>query len=434
MDKRTNRKRVVITGVGAVTPLGHNVEQTWEKLIKGQSGIERITLFDSSRFPTKIGAQVKKWDFKKEFSNPNLQNEVGRNTQFTLVALEQAVQDSGIHIGKTVKPERCGVYMGAGEGIVDFDNFMSLILENSNEEGVNGSLFIQNGVSRFDPIGEFEQEPNMPSMHIADLIGAIGPNQNCLTACAASSQAIGEAAEIIRRGNADVMVSGGAHSMINPLGLTGFNLLTALSTSHENEPSRASRPFDRDRDGFVLGEGAGILILEELEHAKKRGAKIYGELIGYGSTADAYRITDSHPDGRGAIAAIELAIRDAQINPDQIDYINAHGTSTQVNDSVETLAIKQSLKEHAYKIPVSSNKSIMGHLIAAAGAVEMISTLFSIQTGVVPPTINYENKDPDCDLDYVPNQAREKKVDIALSNSFGFGGQNISLLVRRYSE
>ncbi len=434
MDKRKNRKRVVITGIGAVTPLGHDVESTWQGLKDGRSGVGRISIFDGSEFPTKIGGEVKGWDFKKMYTLAEPVRGMGRNTQFAMVATQQAVADSGIDFQKDVAPERCGVYMGSGEGAVQFDSFMSLIHETSDETTLDGGHFIQKGLDFFDPITELEQEPNMASMHIADALQIMGPNQNCLTACAASSQAIGEAAEIIRRGDAEVMVSGGAHSMLHPLGVTGFNLLTALSTSHADDPTRASRPFERDRDGFVLGEGAGILILEELEHAKKRGAKIYGELIGYGSTADAYRITDSHPEGRGAIAAVKLALHDAAIEPSQIDYINAHGTSTQVNDSVETIAIKESLKEHAYKIPISSNKSIMGHLIAAAGAVELITTLMTMRDQVVPPTINYDNPDPECDLDYVPNKARSHKVDTALSNSFGFGGQNISLIVKKYSE
>jgi 3-oxoacyl-[acyl-carrier-protein] synthase II len=255
---------------------------------------------------------------------------------------------------------------------------------------------------------------------------------NCLTACAASSQAIGEAAELVRRGEADVMLSGGTHSMIHPFGVTGFNLLTALSTRND-EPTRASRPFDNERDGFVLGEGAAMVVLEELEHAKRRGARIHGELLGYGSTADAYRITDTHPEGRGAASCIRMALADAGLGLGDIDYVNAHGTSTSVNDRVETLAIKTVFGEQAYKIPVSSTKSMMGHLIAAAGATELIVCLLAIRDGVVPPTINYEHPDPDCDLDYVANKAREAKCERALSNSFGFGGQNISLIVSRYS-
>jgi 3-oxoacyl-[acyl-carrier-protein] synthase II len=282
------------------------------------------------------------------------------------------------------------------------------------------------------PTHESEQEPGGPPGHLASYFGAMGPNANCLTACAASSQALGEAAQMIRRGDADVILSGGTHSMIHPFGVTGFNLLTALSTRN-GEPERASRPFDRERDGFILGEGAGMLVLESLEHAKQRGARIYGEIAGYGSTADAFRLTDTHDEGRGAIACIRQALADAQLNPEDVDYINAHGTSTQVNDSIETLAIKKTFGDTAYKVPVSSTKSMMGHLIAAAGSVEAIISFLTIRDGVMPPTINLENPDHDCDLDYVPHTSREKRVDVALSNSFGFGGQNISLIMRRLS-
>jgi 3-oxoacyl-[acyl-carrier-protein] synthase II len=276
-----------------------------------------------------------------------------------------------------------------------------------------------------------EQEPNMPAGHLAAMFDAQGPNFNCLTACAASSQAIGEAVEIIRRGEADAMLAGGMHTMIHPFGVTGFNLLTALSTRND-APSKASRPFDRDRDGFVLGEGAGMVVLEALERAQARGAHIYGEMVGYGSTADAFRITDTHPEGRGAIRCMQMALDDAGLAPDAIHYINAHGTSTAVNDRVETLAIKQVFGQQAYRIPVSSTKSMIGHLIAAAGATELIYCLLAIRDNVLPPTINYETPDPECDLDYIPNAARDARCDVALSNSFGFGGQNIALICRRF--
>jgi 3-oxoacyl-[acyl-carrier-protein] synthase II len=290
--------------------------------------------------------------------------------------------------------------------------------------------FTKKGLEILNPIAEMEQEPSMPAGHLASLFNAQGPNVNCLTACAASSQAIGEATEMIRRDEADVMLSGGTHSMIHPFGVTGFNLLTALSTRND-EPQKASRPFDRQRDGFVLGEGAAMVILEELERAKARGAKIFGEIVGYGSTADAFRITDTHPEGRGAIACMRMALADAGV--DRVDYINAHGTSTQVNDKVETLAAKEVFGAEAYRIPMSSTKSMMGHLIAAAGASEMILCLLAMRDRVLPPTINYENPDPECDLDYVPNAARPQPCDVVLSNSFGFGGQNISLIARRFA-
>ncbi|MEQ1905872.1 MAG: beta-ketoacyl-[acyl-carrier-protein] synthase family protein, partial [Pirellulaceae bacterium] len=269
-------------------------------------------------------------------------------------------------------------------------------------------------------------------IQLAAMFNAQGPNANCLTACAASSQAVGEATESIRRGEADVMLSGGTHSMIHPFGVTGFNLLTALCQDSNDAPTKASRPFDKNRSGFVLGEGAGMVILEELEHAKRRGAHIWGEIVGYGSTADAYRITDIHPEGRGAIGCMNMAIADAGLNPDQIGYVNAHGTSTQVNDRVETRACHQVFGANAKNVPVSSTKSMMGHLIAAAGATELIVCLLAMRDQILPPTINYETPDPDCDLDYVPNKARDGKINYALNNSFGFGGQNISVVAARF--
>jgi 3-oxoacyl-[acyl-carrier-protein] synthase II len=322
------------------------------------------------------------------------------------------------------------VYLGSGEGNQDFLCFARMMAAAMQGEKFDLARFTKAGMEWLHPTIELEQEPNMPAGHLAALFNAQGPNANCLTACAASSQAIGEAVEIIRRGDADAMLSGGTHSMIHPFGVTGFNLLTALSTNNEH-PTQASRPFDRDRDGFVLGEGAAMVVLEEYEHARRRGAHIYGEVSGYGSTADAYRITDTHPEGRGATRCIKLALEDAGLNPQDIHYINAHGTSTEVNDKVETLAIKNALGEQAYKVPVSSTKSMMGHLIAAAGATELIVCLMAIRDNVLPPTTNYETPDPACDLDYVPNTARAARCDHALSNSFGFGGQNITLIVSR---
>ena len=326
-----------------------------------------------------------------------------------------------------IEPDRFGVYLGAGEGQQDFDNFSRMMVAALANGELDLGAFIREGLQRLDPQLELEQEPNMPAAYLATLFNAQGPNLNCLTACAASSQAVGEATEIIRRGEADVMLSGGAHSMIHPFGVTGFNLLTALSERND-EPERASRPFDLNRDGFILGEGAAMVVLEDYERAKQRGAAIHGEILGYGTTADAFRITDTHPEGRGAITCIKMALKDAGKNGADIDYINAHGTSTQVNDKVETLAIKESLGEVAYKIPVSSTKSMTGHLIAAAGATELIICLLAMRDGVVPPTINYETPDPACDLDYIPNAARDKKCRTTLTNSFGFGGQNISLI------
>ncbi|MEX2141763.1 MAG: beta-ketoacyl-ACP synthase II [Pirellulales bacterium] len=424
------RQRVVITGIGCVTPLGTEVDQVWSRLIKGESAVDYTTIFDASNFPTKISAEVRGWDITDIGEDAERWKYRGRHTKFAAGAATKAMNDSGV-LDRPLDPTRFGVYLGSGEGQQDFDCFTMMMASALQGETLDVAKFTKAGLETLHPVVELEQEPNMPAGHLASMFDAQGPNANCLTACAASSQAVGEAVEIIRRGDADVMLSGGTHSMIHPFGVTGFNLLTALSTRND-EPTKASRPFDRDRDGFVLGEGAAMVILEELEHAKKRGAKIYGEVLGYGSTADAFRITDTHPEGRGAASCIRMALNDGGLGLDQVHYINAHGTSTAVNDKVETLAIKTVFGDQAYKIPVSSTKSMMGHLIAAAGATELIICLKAIETGVLPPTINYDTRDPECDLDYVPNAAREARCDAALSNSFGFGGQNIALIVGRY--
>jgi 3-oxoacyl-[acyl-carrier-protein] synthase II len=425
------RRRVVITGVGCITPMGTDVLTVWEGLKQGASGVGYTSIFDASRFPTKISAEVRDWDISHEGEDPHTWKLRGRHTKFAAGAAKKAVLDSGIlDQAGTLDPTRFGVYLGSGEGQQDFQCFARMMARAMATGEFDLAQFTKAGLEWLHPTVELEQEPNMPAGHLAAMFGAQGPNANCLTACAASSQAIGEALEIIRRGEADVMLSGGTHSMIHPFGVTGFNLLTALSTNNEH-PTEASRPFDRDRDGFVLGEGASMVVLEEWEHARRRGAPIYGELTGYGSTADAYRITDTHPEGRGATRCIQLAMQDARLGPEDIHYINAHGTSTSVNDKVETLAIKNALGPQAYKIGVSSTKSMMGHLIAAAGATELIVCLMAIREGVLPPTINYHHRDPECDLDYIPNTAREQRCDHALTNSFGFGGQNITLIVSR---
>lgn len=419
-------RRVVVTGIGCVTPLGNDVETVWKALQEGKSGIGNITHFDASNFPTRFAAEVRDYNLGDYVDTPERFEHAGRNIRFAIGAAHQAIKDAGL-FDTNLDPSRFGVYLGAGEGQQDFTLFMNLVAQAYQNGELDLEKFTQGGLEKLHPQAELEQEPNMPAGHLASLFNAQGPNLNCLTACAASSQALGEAGELIRRGDAEVMLSGGAHSMIHPFGVTGFNLLTALSTRNDS-PQTASRPFDKNRDGFVLGEGAGMLILEELDHAKARGADIYGELVGYGSTADAYRITDIHPEGRGAVACINMALNDAEVNPDQIGYVNAHGTSTAVNDRVETMAVKKSFGDLAKDTPVSSIKSMMGHLIAAAGSIEAITCLLAIRDGVLPPTINYETPDPDCDLDYIPNEAREKKLTHALSNSFGFGGQNISLI------
>ena len=425
------RRRVVITGMGCINPLGHDVETMWSALKEGKSGVGYTTIFDASRFPTKISAEVKGWDITDTGEDAETWKYRARHTKFACGAAKQAVAQSGL-LESRLDPTRVGVYLGCGEGSQDFTSFSRMMTAALKPEGLDLAKFAQTGLEILNPVAEIEQEPNMPAGYVAGLFDFQGPNANCLTACAASSQAIGEATEIIRRGDADAMLSGGAHSMIHPFGVTGFNLLTALSTSND-EPAKASRPFDRMRDGFVLGEGGAMLVLEEYEHAKRRGAPIFGEVLGYGTTADAYRITDIHPEGRGAIACMKMAIADAKIDSSAIGYVNAHGTSTAVNDRVESLACKQIFGDRALQTPVSSTKSMMGHLIAAAGVTETIVCLMAIRDNVLPPTINYEHPDPECDLDYIPNQAREAKCDYALSNSFGFGGQNISLVVGRFA-
>lgn len=416
-----------------VTPVGRDVESTWSALLAGKSGVGPISLFDAHTFPTRIAAEVKGFDLADYLDDAERWKEHSRNTRFALAAGKMAMDDSGLADYEALDRSRFGVYLGAGEGQQDFVRFVKLVYKTGKAGKVATDEFTKNGVHDLHVIHESEQEPGTPAAHLAARFGARGANSNCLTACAASSQAIGEAYEMIRHDCADVMLSGGTHSMIHPFGVTGFILLTALSTRND-EPTKASRPFDNDRDGFIIGEGAGMLVLEELEHAKARGAKIYGEIVGYGSTADAFRITDSHEEGRGAIACLREALAGAGVTPEQIDYINAHGTSTSVNDSIETLAIKKTFGETAYKVPISSTKSMMGHLIAAAGSVEAIVCLLTIRDGLLPPTINLDNPDPECDLDYIPHEARKKRVDVALSNSFGFGGQNITLILKRYTD
>lgn len=424
------RRRVVVTGLGMVNPLGHDVSTVWEALLAGKSGVGNISVFDASRYPTKIAAEVRDWSVSKCGEDPETWKKRGRHANFAAGAATQAINDSGI-MDSINDPGRIGVYFGAGEGNQDFTSFTQMLAAATKGEEFDANEFLKLGLEILDPVAELEQEPSLPSAHVADMFNLHGPNINCLTACAASSQAVGEATELIRSGTVDAMMAGGAHSMIHPFGLTGFSLLTALSTNND-DPTGASRPFDRLRDGFVLGEGSSVVILEELEHAQKRGAQIYGEVMGYGCTADAYRITDIHPEGRGAIGCMQAALDDAGINADAVGYVNAHGTSTTVNDKVETVACKAIFGDRAPQVPVSSTKSMMGHLIAAAGVSEMIVCLLAIRDNVVPPTINLENPDPLCDLDYVPGEARQVNLRVALNNSFGFGGQNVTLAVGQF--
>jgi len=425
-------RRVVITGMGWVTPLGHDIETVWQGLLNCKSGIGKIDRFDASTFPTTFAAQVKDYDYTKFVSHPELHEGVGLNTSFALGAAAQAWKMSCLDTYEGLDHTRLGVYLGSGEGSLDFENYVASNLAgwDADKRGIDGAKWAATATRKMTAVREIEQEPNMPLTHLALEFDAQGPAYNCLTACAASTQAIGEATEILRRGDADVMITGGAHTMIHPLGVTGFNRLTALSNRND-DPQRASRPFSVDRDGFVMGEGAGMLVLETLEHAQVRGATILAEVAGYGSTADAYRITDIHPDGRGAAKSMTLALEDAGLGLDDIDYISAHGTGTKENDSIETKAVKRVFGERAKKIPMSSIKSMLGHLIAAAGAVEAIACVLAIRDQKLPPTNNLNNPDPECDLDYVPNAARDAQVDVCLSNSFGFGGQNDTLIIKR---
>jgi 3-oxoacyl-[acyl-carrier-protein] synthase II len=426
-------QRIVITGMGWITPMGNSIEQGWKRLLAGESGIASTSIFDAAEFPTSISAEIKDFQLRNFIDDYQTHSGSGRNTQFALAACQQAWKSARLDKNK-LDLDRVGIYLGSGEGSLDFDAYTTAALASWKQEinGLDTVKWAQIAREKMNVIREIEQEPNMPLSHLALLTGAQGPAMNCLTACAASTQAIGEATEILRRGDADVMIGGGAHSMIHPFGVTGFNRLTALSTANEN-PRCASRPFDNARGGFVLGEGAGMVILETLEHALSRKAEILAEIVGYGSTADAYRITDQHPDGLGAVIAMQEALADAKMTPMDIDYINAHGTGTRENDGNETGAIKKVFGERAKSVPVSSIKSMMGHLIAAAGAVELITCVLAIRDQILPPTMNLENFDPECDLDYVPNQARAAKVNVAMSNSFGFGGQNDTIIIKRFA-
>ncbi|MFO0876037.1 MAG: beta-ketoacyl-[acyl-carrier-protein] synthase II [Gemmataceae bacterium] len=425
-------RRVVITGMGVVSPLGDQVETLYRSQIAGKSGVGLISHFDASTFPTRIGAEVRDFDLARYVAQSDLWATSCDASKFAAAATQMALDQAGL-LGPGVDRSRFGVYLGAGEATHEVPFFMEVVGRTYQPELRSADVpeMIRLCHQRYTAGGQHDQELHTSTGYLADYFDLQGPNYSCLTACAAGTQAIGEAVELIRREETDLMVAGGAHSMIYPTGVTGFNLLTALSTRNE-QPQKASRPFDLRRDGFVLGEGAGIVILEELEHARRRGATIYAEMTGYGSTADAFRVTDSHPEGRGAIACVRAALRDARLSPDQIGYINAHGTSTRLNDYVETLTIKKVFGDDAYRVPMSSTKSMLGHLIGAAGAVELIISVMALRHGVLPPTINYETRDPDCDLDYIPNVARERRVRHVMSQSFGFGGQNAALIASRF--
>jgi 3-oxoacyl-[acyl-carrier-protein] synthase II len=415
--------------MGTVNPLGHNVEEMWDALMACASGISKTEIFDATTFPTKFSAQVKNYKLADHMAGAEKHIHAGRHAAFAIGAAVQAWKQSGLGEKADLDKTRLGVYLGSGEGSLDFDNFTSLLVEAWKEGQIDTRKWAELAFERMELYREVEQESNMVLAHLAGEFGIRGPAFNVLTACAASTQAMGEAAMQIRYGDIDAVITGGAHSMIHPFGMTGFNRLTALSVRND-AMATASRPFDMTRDGFVLGEGASILIFEEYEFAKARGAKILAEVIGYGSSADAFRITDQDPEGDGAATSMRAALEDAGVTTQDIDYISAHGTGTKQNDQVETRGIKAVFGDHAYKVPVSSVKSMLGHLIAAAGATELITCILAIRDQVLPPTTNYSMPDPDCDLDYIPNEPRQAKVHTVMSNSFGFGGQNNTLIIR----
>jgi 3-oxoacyl-[acyl-carrier-protein] synthase II len=427
-----HHRRVVITGMGAATSIGVEIEQIWNAILEGQSGISQIKQFDSNHFPVKIGSEVDIEKLKLENAE-EIGPYLSRSAHFGIWAMDRAWEDARLR-PDDFQPRRAGVCIGASTFPVMEDNLGDLHeIEDSSKilegEFYNAAYYLE--WCRRRP--ELLSQRDMPS--ISTLFsyrqGLTGVSMTVQTACASATQAIGESFQMIRHNKADLMVSGGTDSMVSIICVTGFTLLGALSP-FQGDPKKASRPFDLKRDGFVIGEGSGILILEELEHALRRGAPIYGEIIGYGSSCDGYRFTDVHPTGRGAIACMSAALRDANVCPEEVDYINAHGTSTVQNDKVETHAVKQVFGEHAYQLAMSSSKSQIGHLICAAGGIEMILTTLAVHTGTISPTINMEYADPECDLDYVPNESRRADVGVALSNSFGFGGQNGTLVIRRW--
>jgi len=408
-------RKVVVTGCGVISPVGNNKKEFWDALLAGKSGADRLRAFDPSLFTSTIAAEVKNFDPANYFSSKEARHR-DRFVQFGIVVAREAIADSGLDLN-AIDLNRAGVLVGSGiGGLATFEE--------------QHSIYLEKGPSRISPFMIPMLIVNMAAGEISIAIGFKGPNLCVATACASGNHALGEALKIIQRGNADIMLAGGAEGCITPMGFGGFCACKALSRRN-HDPQGASRPFDKERDGFVIGEGAGILLLEEYEHAKKRGARIYCELAGYGMSGDAYHITAPDPTGDGAMRCMENALADAEVNGDEIDYINAHGTSTPLNDKVETFAIKEVFGAHAKKLMVSSTKSVTGHLLGAAGGVEAIACALALKEGIIPPTINYQYPDPECDLDYVPNTARKKAITVAISNSLGFGGHNATIVLRK---
>jgi 3-oxoacyl-[acyl-carrier-protein] synthase II len=410
------KKRVVVTGLGSITPIGNTLDEYWEGLLSGRNGIGPITLFDPSKHDCRFAGEVKGFDPHKYMERKEAKR-MDRFAQFGVAASKQALADAQLVIND-LNAEQVGVIIGTGIGGLK-------VLEDQQE------IYLTRGPDRCSPFMIPMMIANMAAGLTAIHTGAKGPNNCTVTACAAGSNAIGDAFRLVQRGYAQAMICGGTEAAVTPLSLAGFAACKALSTRND-DPLHASRPFDIGRDGFVMGEGSGILLLEELEHAKSRGAKIYAEMVGYGMTCDAYHITSPVPGGEGAARAIALALKDGGITPDQVSYINAHGTSTPANDSTETAAIKKALGEHAYKLAVSSTKSMTGHLLGGSGGIEAVATVMAVANDKVLPTINLVNPDPACDLDYVPNTSRDQNVEVALSNSFGFGGHNVTLAFKKY--
>jgi 3-oxoacyl-[acyl-carrier-protein] synthase II len=412
---KANRRRVVITGMGTLNPLAHNVSETWDAALHGRSGIGPITLFDAAELKTRIAAEVKGFDPVAHFGRKDARR-MARITQLTLAAADQALDEAGLKNGSADR-NRIGVLIGSAMGNLDpvFDNLETMQTR---------------GADRVSPFLVPMMLADTPSAMVSITYGLRGPNMSVATACATGNNALGEAAEMIRRGAADVMLAGGADAAIFPLVIAGFGVMGALSTRND-QPEQASRPFDAQRDGFITGEGAAVLVLEAYDHALERGATVHGELLGYGTSADAYHVSSPAEGGEGAVRAMQIALNDAGITAEAIDYINAHGTSTPLNDRSETAALKRLLGERAYDVPISSTKSVHGHLLGAAGALEALITVKTLAEGYIPPTVNYEHPDPDCDLDYVPNVARAADLRIAMSNGFGFGGHNATIILSK---
>ncbi len=414
-----SERRVVVTGIGAISPLGNDLDATWKSLKEGRSGITRIEQCDASEFPCHIAGEVRGFDPKPFYTNPKDARRSDRYTQFALPAARMAMDDSGMD-PESVDKTRIGVMVGSGIG-----GLHTLVEQHT--------VYTDKGAPRVSPFVIPMMIANIATGMISMEYGFGGPNMAIVTACATANNSVGEAWRIIKFGDAEAILAGGAEASIRDMGLAGFSNMRALSCRND-EPERASRPFDIDRDGFVMGEGAGVVMLEELEHAKKRGAKIYAELAGYGVSADAHHLSAPSPDGSGPARAMQMAMKHARVNPDEIDYLNAHGTSTPLGDIAETRAIKVACGDHATNgLAVSSTKSMTGHLLGAAGAVELAACIMAVKEGIIPPTINLENQDPECDLDFVPNEAREAKVRVAASNGFGFGGHNATLIVKSFA-